>query len=145
MRRLLGFLLLALASTACSGASSSGPTAPTKLDKRSKNPCVSCEPESFCAGWSLPEDRTCTTDADCVRAVVKWDSVDCPWGLFGGFAEAASSKAAEARVKARMQTVDPCTLRDHLHVGTVCGAPELTCVKGSCGYDDSRGPVEQPL
>jgi len=132
VRQLRHLVLFAVGLVACAGSS----RPPATMAPRTKDPCVTWVPESFCAGWSSTEDRRCTSNDDCVVAIVKFDSVTCPFGLFGGFAEAVSSRAAEPRVRARLAAVSPCSLRDHLQVGRMCGAPPIECVGGLCGYAD---------
>ena len=133
MRSLLSSLLLGVFAVAC-GSSTSG--SPPAMDPRTKNPCVTCTPESFCAAWSRPEDRRCATDADCIVTVVRFEDVRCDFGWYGGAASAVTSRAGEPRVRARMSVVNPCELHHKISVGSVCAAPPLECKDGLCGYKD---------
>jgi len=108
----------------------------SSMDPRVKNPCISYTPDSFAAGWSLPDDRRCTTTDDCIMAKVSFDDIHCSWGWYGGSVSAVSSRAGESRVRARLSTVDPCSLRDHQHVGSVCASPPLECHDGLCGFSN---------
>lgn len=136
VRRALGFTFAALVA-ACAGGSSSPNAAPTSMDPRVKDPCVSCDPESFCAGWSLPDDRRCATDADCLVTVVRFPEVRCANAYYSGAAHAVTSRAGEARVRARLSALDPCQVMDHVHGGRVCGSPPLECRQGLCGYQNA--------
>ncbi|MBX3219488.1 MAG: hypothetical protein KF795_03145 [Labilithrix sp.] len=101
------------------------------------NPCVSCTPESYCASWSPPDDRRCTTTADCIVTVVKFPDVHCSFGYYGGSVSAVTSHAGEPRVRARLEALDPCQLYEHVRGGSVCAAPPLECVGGLCGYENA--------
>ncbi|MBX3214696.1 MAG: hypothetical protein KF850_21855 [Labilithrix sp.] len=113
----------------------------TAQDKRTRDPCVSCTPESFCAGWSPPDDRRCKKDDDCVVAIARFPDVRCSFGWYGGAASAVASRDAEARVRARLSALDPCEVGEKLRGGSVCASPPLDCVDGLCGYRDAAPQI----
>lgn len=138
--RFFVFPLAAVLAGACAVSPPPTPTAPaasTPANERTTNPCITFTPASFAAGWSLTEDRRCTTTADCTEVLVKFENLSCKSGLMGTFASTLASRAAEATVRGRLAALDPCQLGDKMQVRSMCKAPPLTCEGGSCAYADA--------